>query len=195
MLRLFIALPLEQSGEQELGRIIDGLRTTLRADHAERDVKWINPRNIHVTLKFLGDTAEKEVPALCEAIEGALKLDGTPLAGMEFVANRVGAFPSMGKPSVLWVGLDGSRMDRLATLASRVDTALSALGREPERRPFKPHLTIGRVREGAETHAISRALTEAVAPRFEVTFKSLVLFKSDLKPTGPVYTRLREWQF
>ncbi len=116
-----------------------GAAARLRA--AAPDVAWVAPENLHVTLKFLGQVDEAHLHALAAALAAAAR------GGPAFEARVVGlgAFPSVGRPRVLWAGVrDGA--EALAALAARVEAACVGLGFAPETRPFAAHVTLGRVR-------------------------------------------------
>jgi 2'-5' RNA ligase len=154
-----------------------------RLREVARDVAWVAADNVHVTLKFLGDTDEAHVPVLRDAL-------GTAAAGtgaFEVAVRGLGAFPSPLRARVVWAGLEAA--PALAGLAGRVDAALAALGVPRESRPFSAHVTLGRVREPRRNQALAAALARpADFGRLPVT--RLSLMRSDLQPRGARYTEL-----
>jgi 2'-5' RNA ligase len=139
--------------------------------------------NLHVTLKFLGDTDEAHVPGLLDAL-------GTAAAGtaaFEVAVRGLGAFPSPLRARVVWAGLEEA--PALAGLAGRVDAALAALGVPRESRPFSAHVTLGRVREPRRNPTLAAALARpADFGRLPVT--RLSLMRSDLQSRGARYTEV-----
>ena len=156
-----------------------------------RAVRWTRPEQIHLTLQFLGNTPAAKVTAIVTALEGEL----SNLAPFAVSLSGVGAFPSAKRAGVIWAGiLEGAGNVRSRRRA--VIRATGPLGFEPEGRPFKPHLTIGRVQRwaaGRDLAGIEQALRRArpgQVAAFRASHASLV--RSRLKPSGPVYTTLAE---
>jgi len=151
-----------------------------------RDVAWVAAGNLHLTLKFLGAVPETRI----ESIAGALRDAG--LAGRPFEARirGLGAFPSTGRPRVVWAGVtDGA--SQMTELARRVDIALAALGFAPEERPFSPHVTLGRVRRPERNPALADALERASGREYGLLqVQSAALMRSQLGPRGARYSEL-----
>jgi 2'-5' RNA ligase len=183
-IRAFVAIELPEAVRAGLGRI----QGQLKPGH-EGVVRWVDPKGIHLTLKFLGNIAEAKVPAVVEAVRGAAAGVGHFRLGV----GGVGAFPNLQTPRVVWVGLGGD-LENLTALQKATDRALAALGFPPEGRPFTPHLTLGRVREMA-SRAERRALGEAVGrlkaeASVPMEVSSVSLMRSQLTPAGAIYTCL-----
>jgi 2'-5' RNA ligase len=157
---------------------------------AQRAVRWSRPDGVHLTLQFLGDVPLNAPTAILEAVPAGCK--GTEATTLRL--GSVGTFPTLERPRVLWLGLEGGT-DRLQTLQASIARQLSGLGYKPDK-PFQPHITLGRVREGAtkdELASISNALVSASKrPTVHATFTAhqVSLMKSDLLPGGAVYTAL-----
>ncbi|MDH4158526.1 MAG: RNA 2',3'-cyclic phosphodiesterase [candidate division Zixibacteria bacterium] len=181
MMRLFIALPLPREAEEELGRIIFLLK------QKGGSVKWVTPKNIHLTMKFLGDTEENLVDSINEQID-AIARDFTPV---ETAITRLGAFPNLSRPRVIWAGLD-KNIEVLAEISGKVEAAVESLGFEREERSFKAHLTLGRVRQPAGLGNLTNYIKSLDVPEMSFRMDQLVLFRSTLTPRGPVYDRLHE---
>lgn len=185
-MRSFIALEMPP----EVKEFAAGLIKELKPSGA--DVKWVEPGNLHLTLKFLGEVDPSATADIITALEGAL--GGRSAPGLS--AAGCGAFPNARSPKVVWLGL-GGQTDLVAQMARAVETAFEPLGFAPEGRPFKPHLTLGRVRRprrGAKapsTAPLSRALAAlaaAAGPSF--TAGRVALMKSTLTGSGPIYESL-----
>ncbi len=181
MIRSFFAIDLPDSFEEEIRRLQDRLKKT------GADVKWVRPESVHLTLKFLGNVAEDMVDPLAKA--AGREASGHP--EMHLSVSGVGVFPSRRKARVVWLGLGGD-LAGLERLQKDLETATAAFGFAPEKRSFKPHLTMGRVRSGLKRAELIAEL-DSVQPRpLEFTARTLILFKSDLKPSGAVYTALKQ---
>ena len=150
------------------------------------DVKWVRPESIHITLKFLGDIAEDRVDDVARAIQRGVEGAGPfPVS-----VGGAGMFPAGGRPRVFWVGVkEGER--KLSDLAFRIENALSGLGFEKEKRKYSAHLTIGRVRSPRGMQPVVEAIRSATFEAGVFEAGEVVLMRSDLKPTGAVYTALR----
>ncbi len=185
LLRLFIAVELSPELRRALGQVQADLQRALPAGA----VRWTRPDGIHLTLKFLGDTPQEQTAAIVEGMTAAA-------AGFEPCELRVagfGVFPHVRQPRVLWVGLPAVPRP-LAGVQRALDLHLSRLGYPREMRPFSPHLTLGRVNDrgrAAERQALSAALGRVqVGELGQVAVREMVLFQSDLRPDGAVYTAL-----
>ncbi|MEW6284208.1 MAG: RNA 2',3'-cyclic phosphodiesterase, partial [Candidatus Eremiobacterota bacterium] len=161
-----------------VGEILSSLRSEVR------DVKWVVPENLHLTLKFLGTTPSARLGEVRSVLEEA-SLAGPPFA---LELRGLGAFPTPRRARVVWLGV-GGELERLTVLARAVDRGLHELGVPREARDFAAHLTLGRRREPRPDEALERALREGrtrSVGAFRVT--EMVLMKSELRPTGPTYT-------
>jgi 2'-5' RNA ligase len=181
MLRLFIAMPLPPEVERELDRLLAHLRPK------SNNVKWVPAKNIHLTVKFLGDTDEKIVGKITSAIDEV----ATQYQPFVTTLDQVGAFPNLRRPRVIWIG--GSEpIEDAARLALDIDHRMGKLRFEKEKRPFKPHLTLGRVRQGRRVDELADYLQTFELEPIPLTLDRVVLFKSTLTPRGAIYERLHE---
>ncbi|BBL80660.1 RNA 2',3'-cyclic phosphodiesterase [Rubrobacter xylanophilus] len=149
-------------------------------------VRWVRPENIHLTLKFLGEVPEDLIPRMSAALSEVARLEHP----FRIEPEGFGAFPSPERARVLWAGI-GEGSERLEELAAAVEEALSPLGFERERRPFRAHLTLGRAR-GRPTRL------ETVEPDREIpgfTAGALHLMRSAQGPSGVYYESLLEHPF
>jgi 2'-5' RNA ligase len=185
--RTFIAIELDQELRENLGR----LQTRLRDQLSPRSVRWVRPDGIHLTLKFLGDTPQEKLAE----IQAALGQAATEVGPFTFSVGGLGCFPNPRQPRVVWVGLQ-EPSGELARLQKAVEAYVAPLGFPTEKRAFSPHLTLGRVQRYA-SHSEAREVGEVVTAsaigtidEMRVTVVSYI--KSDLKPSGAVYTTLFE---
>lgn len=181
-----MAVPVPEAVQERLAKVQDRLR--------ERGypVRWVRVDGVHLTLKFLGSVDSPSLPAIERAIsEGTLGFQPFSLSMEGF-----GVFPGYGRPRVLWLGVGGD-VHKLVELQQAIDTRLCALGFEAERRPFSPHVTLGRVREDAAVpvvQAMGRELKDFQAGKLgSWTADSVHLIRSQLNPKGAIYTSLAEF--
>lgn len=184
-IRAFIAVELPDAVREFLAEISAELKRT------GGDVKWVRPESIHLTLKFLGAVRNELVPEI-EAVAVPVFSRQQPFVVQ---AKGLGAFPHLGRPRVIWAGLE-DREGRLGPLAGLVESAVVPLGIPRERKSFNPHLTLGRVRsDKGRTDLVEtvRQRMEVIGPSFSVDHA--VLFQSILKPSGAEYRALRRFDF
>ena len=147
--------------------------------------KWVEPENLHLTLRFLGETPAERLPALREALAAA----AAEVAPFELVVRGAGAFPDAGAPRVLWAGVEATAA--LAALQRRVEEAVRGLGWEPEGTPFRPHVTLARARHPRPRADATAALAAAGTRVWgRMAVREVVLQRSTLTPAGPVYDPL-----
>jgi len=185
-IRAFVAIELPD----EVRRGLAGLREELQRDE-HRFVKWVDPDGVHLTLKFLGNVPAGRVTEIARAIEVAAKA----VTPFELEVSGLGVFPNLKQVRVLWVGI-GGEVDRLKELQRGIDTELAALGFAREDRPFVPHLTLARVRQGAspwERRSLGELFNTAVfEDKYEAKVETVSLMRSELTPAGAIYSRLSE---
>lgn len=175
-MRLFIAFPLESSVADQLGRIIVALK------QKEADVKWVVPKNIHMTACFLGDTDQSKVEAVNKVIDEI----ASQHKQVATYIDAVGGFPSLDKPRVIWAGMSAGS-EPLATATTALVGKIRRHGFSLDDKPFKPHLTLGRVREGGKFGELSEYLKTYTFAPIPIRFDRLTLFESTLTPQGPIY--------
>ncbi len=201
-IRSFIAVELESPVRQELVRMQQYLREALHeAEPASsgqrpgpgRGIKWVEPENIHLTLKFLGSIPAPQIPA----VQAAMHKTAAAFPAFTIALGRPGAFPDLRRPRIIWVGVDNGT-PQLANIAHSLGMNLAGLQIEEEARDADPsafaaHITIGRIRLPQVQKPLSRAL-EALPPPsgVEQHVNKLTLFKSQLTSSGPIYSVLAE---
>ncbi len=191
MLRAFIAIKLSEELKGHIGEVQAELK---RRAFGLDGLGWVRPEGIHLTLRFLGDIVEEQVEAL-----GAMLRDVA--AGMTpFVldARGIGTFPNSRMPRVIWLGLHGTpeSMAALRRMQARIEDGVAGLGFPRESREFTAHLTLARVRDRKSGAALAKVLG-ANQDRAVGSFiaASVGLIKSELRPSGAVYTTLVEVPF
>jgi RNA 2',3'-cyclic 3'-phosphodiesterase len=182
-IRAFIAIDLPAGLRERLNSIIDNLKNV-----SPGAVRWVPAKNIHLTLKFLGDISPANLQVLSKIL--AAETQNCPPFDME--VGGVGAFPNDRRPRVVWVGVKAP--SALEGLQRSIEAETRRLGYTPEERPFSPHLTIGRVTHNAKPQDI-RQLSETLVNLDTsslgcVTVEKIFLFRSDLYPSGAVYRPL-----
>ncbi|MXY49355.1 MAG: RNA 2',3'-cyclic phosphodiesterase [Gemmatimonadetes bacterium] len=176
-MRTFIAVEVPVSAKDRIAQLVNRFKTT------GTDIKWVEPDNIHVTLKFLGNIGTDKPAVIRDGLSAALDSAGT----FDLKLGRIGAFPDMNRPRVFWVSIVEGR-DELVAMQQRIETELHARGFVREERPFSPHLTIGRVRSPRGLAKLTDLVRDMAFETEPFTVKRAALVKSDLKPDGPVYT-------
>jgi 2'-5' RNA ligase len=180
--RAFISVDIERNEG------VESLQAGLRKTGA--NLKLVDLNNIHLTLKFLGNTDEALVPKIKNIMEEGV----ANMAPFELELRGVGAFPNVNRMQVLWVGTRNA--EGLGDLASYLQDELDQLGFKKEKRRFSPHITLARVRSGRNLDAVRAVLGEYTEERFGVqTIDRIRLKKSDLRPSGPIYTVVEEAHF
>lgn len=184
VIRAFIAVNITR----EIGELLDNILRDLQRELSGVPVRWVPVKNIHITLKFLGDVSISNLDVLKKIIAA----EAASHPSFEISAGELGAFPSMKRPRVVWVHVGAPH--ELDALQRAIDNETDRLGYPKEDRPFSPHLTIGRVSRNATSEDQRRL------GAFLMNYKSGVvgparvqevfLYKSDLQPSGAVYTPL-----
>ena len=170
-----------------------GLRTALAGVPAAASlprgasVRWTRPENLHLTLRFLGDTQEEQLAPLSRALDEI----AAGSASFEVELGAAGAYPDAQSARILWVGI-GDADRKLRRLGNQVEAAVRGLGWKREGRPFEPHLTLARLRRLARLP--SGAWIESV-PRCRFSVKDVALIRSTLKPAGAEYDLLHRASF
>ena len=183
-IRTFIAVPVTDEARAAVSGIEDELKRT------GANVKWVEPGNVHITLKFLGDTKTRQIEDMVAALRE--KLAGAKC--FDLVLSGAGTFPP-GRRNlrVVWVGLAEGR-DLLAELAGRVEDACALQGFAKEGRPFSAHLTVGRVRPGSHGLGdLAQKVKEVAFNPLKVKVDRVNLLRSELSPKGPTYTVLESF--
>jgi 2'-5' RNA ligase len=191
MYRTFIAIDMPEQVRAALGEAEQRLQAAAAAD--ARAVKWVAPASIHLTLKFLGDTPVDTL----DAIRAALAHVASARRAWALQLGHAGCFPNARQPRVLWIGVEGD-IGGLTELQAAIEAAIAPLGFPTESRPFSPHLTLGRVRDdaGADVRQRLGVAVQSLRPATVLfTAEGVSLMRSELRPSGAVYTQLVHQSF
>lgn len=184
-MRSFVAISLPETARRALRRAQDKLKRS----PGSQACRWVQPECIHLTLKFLGDIPADDPPLIVAALER----QSGPQAPFELTLTGLGCFPNPQRPRVVWIGIGGD-VALLSQLQRSVEQALNELGYPPEGRPFSPHLTLARVRDGArrsDVAALGQTIgSSSLGEVARIRVAHLALMRSELRPGGPIYTEL-----
>lgn len=181
LIRTFIAIEIPEAVKAKMAEV----QAELKKSGA--DVGWTRPEGIHLTLKFLGPVETGTVGEISTALEAALR--GTEAFSLD--VKGIGVFPTPRAPRVLWIGLGGD-IDAARALTEKVETVCKGFGFAREKRPFTPHLTLGRVRSPKGIAALMKAAAGYEGIELGgFTAGRVSVMKSELKPSGAVYTEMR----
>lgn len=181
-MRLFIAVKISDEIRAELADFVDQFL------QFPGKVKWVEPHNLHLTLKFLGETDPKRL----DEVRNAATKAASGCGAFDISLSGCGAFPNIKAPRVFWVGILDDKK-RLRSLAEGIDSNLAEYGFERESRPFSPHLTLGRVKEPTRMDSLKDAFALAKFPTQSQRVSAIYLIESHLKPSGPVYKDVAEF--
>lgn len=177
-IRCFIAVEIPDNIKNEIDLFISDLRKI------SPQIKWVKTKGMHITLKFLGEIE----PEICDQVKRVLSEITNITNPFEIKITESGAFPNFNKPRVFWIGLQQDKNQSLNRLNEWIETKLSVLGFERERRKFSPHITLGRVRNPGNFGKLTNLLKEKKISNNIIQVSQIVFMKSELKPTGAVYT-------
>ena len=205
-MRVFIAIELGKEIKEALSKIQDELKTV------QGDVKWVEPQNIHLTLKFLGEIEENKIPKISQTLK-AISCQVRPFM---ITLSELGAFPSHKYPRVIWIGIAEGKTE-LSKLVELIEDSLVKLKFPKEKRGFSAHFTLGRVKSArrclpagkagfgfpySQSHkseknreSLCHKLNIIQVPELKQEIKSIVLFKSTLTSKGPFYEKISEESF
>jgi len=182
LIRSFLAIELPETIQKKIKEVQEDLKSS----HA--DVRWVSPEKIHLTLKFLGNIEELRIEPIVKSVEEPVHI--TP--SFHLWVRGMGAFPHFKNPRVIWMGLVDEK-GVLGPFQKQLETELEKIGFQAEDRPFQPHLTLGRAKSNRGRDELIGRMEGYREEEFgDFQVERLILFKSDLRPSGPIYTPLRE---
>jgi len=197
MIRAFLAVELTEDLRTKLAGIQQDLKQRLSRDFPKGlRVSWVQPSSIHLTVRFLGDIDEQLIEPMREAIQRAI----TGRRVIHIPLERIGVFPRVQQPRVLWVGPSeaweqSDRAQRLASWHQNVEACCRSFGIAAEDKPWSPHLTLARVKEGERLVGqvlVKSGVLDRPSAVGSVAVTAIVLMRSELRAAGPVYTKLWE---
>ncbi len=186
-MRCFIAIDIDEEIRKALGDLQRRLRDSV--DVKKSDVKWVNPKNIHLTLKFLGEIKDEKTVEICNIVKAVADRSNS----FELDIESVGSFGGI-SARVLWVGA-GNGAENLLELQKDIEASLASAGWPKETREFTGHLTLCRIRNskaGVKLAQISEDYKDFKLGT--ISADSVSVYQSELKPAGPVYTRLGNYK-
>ena len=178
-IRTFIAIDIPQEIKMELDELISSLRPY------GPEIKWVKAANLHLTLRFLGEIPKDSIAGLADEL--AANIGG--FGKFQVALSDIGGFPNLKRPRVIWTGTSFGT-DRLTALAPLVEKSCIDCGFGDADKPFSSHLTIGRVKF---PKSLEKLVAQIESTRFETApfdVEEVVIFRSDLSPAGPKYTKL-----
>jgi len=185
-IRAFLAIDLPHEIRNEIAQIQNRLKNDLRGL-----IRWVRPEGIHLTLKFFGDIKGNDM----ETVSRVMENQAGRINPLRFGIKNLGVFPDLKRPRVLWLGIDGD-VESLIAFQKAMDRELYAHGFPIEDRPFRPHLTLARIREPKGLMGIAKLMENRdgyTAGCFDAA--EIILFRSQLMPQGAVYTKLACFPF
>ena len=197
MIRAFLAVELSQELRDKVGALQQELKRRVESEiKPDVRISWVRPAKIHLTIKFLSDMDEQVIDPLLGAIEQAIVSQPSVIVPLE----RLGAFPRPQNPRVLWVGPSenwerGAEGKRVTEIHGAIEQAYEDLGFLRGTKPFSPHLTLARIKAGEHQVGVALAKSGVLDRPLSLgalAVESVVLMKSELLPTGSVYTKLWE---
>jgi 2'-5' RNA ligase len=184
-IRCFISIEFPEGLKASIARQTGFLR-----EGEGRDIKWVSPGSLHLTLKFLGYVPEERIEEIGVLLTGAVK--GSKPFALQVAGT--GVFPSERRPRVIWLGIKGP--DSLLKLRQSVEDALEKAGFEKGAEAFSPHLTIGRLKSPRPVLGLVSALSTLKETVFgNIMVGNICLMKSELRPSGSIYTKIEDFWF
>lgn len=185
MKRLFLAIPIKTT-DNDFIPLLDGLKRQLAH---EKRINWVKPHNIHLTLKFIGDTPNEDIPKIIDAVDEMLKNHKS--FTMDF--NRTGIFGSRYAPRVLWLGFNDTPQE-LYDLEDDTLSIFDKLGYLRDRQNFVPHITLGRIKELCEKQYFQKIVSGIEQKSYiKQEVNEIILFQSILRPEGAVYREIKKY--
>lgn len=185
-IRAFIAIELPINVRTYIDQLTQKLRPV-----TSKNIRWIPSSNIHLTLKFLGESAHQSLEFLATTIDQNIK----GMTHFDLSLSHLGTFPNARQPRIVWIGLQPNA--NLMTLQNFVEKAAQQARFANEDRPFSPHLTIARVREPLTRSEVEQLIVSLQSTSLDTSIvipvKEVILFRSDLHPSGAIYTILRRF--
>jgi RNA 2',3'-cyclic 3'-phosphodiesterase len=190
--RIFTAIDISEQARRQAADYIENLRR----EFSGLRVSWEKPEKIHLTLKFLGDCDERQIKNLETAVSNAAKIfaETEEDKNIKIRILDTGVFPSARNARILWLGLQDEKQS-LSKINQILETECEKIGFEKEKRNFKPHLTIARLREPQKSGNLAEKHFENEFEPVEFEISEIVIYESKLLPTGSIYRKLKGFRF
>jgi 2'-5' RNA ligase len=182
-IRTFIALPASLDNQQAMAEIQNKLKAS------QADVKWDLPNKFHITLKFLGNIEQTKIEPLSSAIADCVH----SFSPFEIIYETLGTFPNLHNPRVVWIGIKANQL--VLDLQAKVEQVCLDFGFPKENRSFHPHITLGRVKGIRNLVHLTEAIKNITFDAIQSSCSEILLMKSDLHPSGSIYTTLKSFPF
>ena len=183
MIRAFIAIKIDNLNKQKISSLISQLK---KSDTA---IKWASENQMHLTLKFLGDIKESDVENCSNSLKSIA--DNSNAFSIKF--SKIGGFPNIQKPRVIWLGIDKGA-EELKLLNNKIENDFEKLGFQKEKREYSAHLTLGRVKSLKNIQNLTKIISEInLDLQDEIKINKIILFQSTLTSKGAIYTPLSEY--
>jgi len=180
IMRCFLAVDIPEHIKKSILKATQNLRKDLIG------IKWVEPHNLHITIKFLGEVEDKNALALAETLEKRLLNSGTFVLKLK----NFGFFPDLKRPRVFWVGVE-DRGENLKKLWKEIENIVPKYGISRDNRTFTPHLTLARIKKPIKIEKSGlESLKNFETPEFKID--TLIFYKSVLTSKGPIYTKIKE---
>lgn len=182
MKRTFIAV--KTSLSEENFELYSGIKSKLK----DSFINWVDKDNLHLTLFFLGDTTENQILEISKKLNEIL----TDFSSFDFSLHGMGVFKNMHDPRVIWFGIDKDK--ELKSLKGIIDKVITSVGFESEEREFRPHLTIGRIKNLKQKNELKELLEKYRDHEFQkIQIKEVIFYESILTPRGPIYKPIQRF--
>ena len=183
-IRAFLAIDPPEDILQAMSRLQEKLKREISGR-----ISWTKPQGQHLTLKFFGDISTDDVKNICSAVQNRV----TSEPSLNLKVEKLGVFPDARRPRVIWCGVTVD-VEKLSVLQKQLDSDFAGIGFPREDRPFRAHLTLGRIKDSHGLTGISESLTKYSAFAAGVfSCNELILFQSRLTPQGAIYTKLAKF--
>jgi 2'-5' RNA ligase len=184
-MRLFISIELPDDVKKKIKSILDELAK------CDPKIKWVSTENLHITLKFIGEVKEEKVEEIIQRVRDSIRTQSSFTASF----SELGTFPGGKYPRVVWLGIEKGK-DEISGIVANIDTSLSDMGIEKEKREFTSHITLGRVKEKRANKLLIDKIEKLSLPDLdEIKVDKISIMQSKLTPKGPIYSVLKEVSF
>lgn len=181
-MRTFVSIEIPDDIKERIEKLVNKLKRMLTP------IRWVEQKNLHVTLKFIGWVKDEKVPPLIECIKGCAGKFGS----FDLSFSGLGVFPSVKRPRVIWIGT-GTGADKVKKLGECMESEMAKEGIREEEREFSPHLTIGRIKEKIDVGALNDFIEKNKNIEFgKFTVDHVSMMKSTLRRSGPIYEEIEQ---